>query len=461
MPVDDVLQYARSQQQRYVDELKHFVALPSVSTQPEHAADVAACAHWLANHLQHVGLHDARVVATGGHPVVLASSLSGARRRVLVYGHYDVQPVEPLSAWHSPPFLPSVRGDEMFGRGVSDDKGQLFTFVKAIEAYLRQRKRLPVDLVCLFEGEEEIGSPNLLRVIDRHRRDLACDAAVMADAAMASATRPALVHAMRGALYLELTLKGSRHELHSGNFGGVVLNPLQALCEVVAGLHDDRGRIAVPGFYDRVRPATVKDRRILARTGPSNLSIARNAGITRPWGEAGYSLYERLALRPALTINGIQGGYNGAGSKGVIPNTASAKLSFRLVPDQDPREIDALLRRHLAARMPQAVRAVLRTLSAAKPALVDPRHPALRAAIRACTRAFGVTPALLRSGGTIPALHGFDSLLGVPTVMLGFAPVDANRHAADEKLHLPTFQMAIGAVIALFDELAAIPARRA
>lgn len=463
MPADDVLGYARAHRARALDELKHFVAHASVSAQPAQAGAVTRCARWLAQHLRGIGLVDARVIATQGHPIVYASLRSGAGRgsvrpSLLIYGHYDVQPADLSEGWHAPPFAPIVRGDHLYGRGASDDKGQMFVFVKAIEAYLRQRGRLPIDVVCLFEGEEEIGSPNLLAFVSRHRQALRCDAAVMADATMANASRPALVYAMRGALYLELVVHGPRHDLHSGNFGGVVLNPLQALCELLAGLHDARGHIAIPGFYDRVRRYTPQQRRLLSRDAPSDAMIASDAGIARPWGEAGFSLYERLALRPALTINGLRGGYAGPGSKGVIPATALAKLSFRLVPDQDPREVERLLRRHLAARMPTAIRAELRTLSAARPAQMDPHHPVLTAATQACQRAFGVRPALLRGGGTIPALHCFDRVLGVQTALLGFAPTDARLHAANEKLHLPTFDKAVAAAIELFDAFAAAAA---
>jgi acetylornithine deacetylase/succinyl-diaminopimelate desuccinylase-like protein len=459
MTIEDVQCYARDQRHRHVDELKRFIAHASVSAQPAQAASLRRCAAWLAEHLRGIGLANARVHPTRGHPIVHASwRTSGAKPCVLVYGHYDVQPAEPLAQWRSPPFRPEVRGEHLYGRGASDDKGQMFAFVKAIEAWLRERGRLPVDVVCLFEGEEEIGSPNLLAFVARHRDALRCDAAVMADAAMASATRPALVHAMRGALYLELDVYGPRRDLHSGNFGGIVLNPLQALCELLSSLHDASGRVAIAGFYDRVRSFTPRERSLMLRDAPGDRSIAREAGIEEPWGEPGFSLYERLAVRPALTINGIAGGYHGAGSKGVIPAVGHAKLSFRLVPDQDPREIEQFLRAHLVRRLPEAVRARLRTVSAARPAQMDAHHPVLKAASYACEHAFGVRPALLRGGGTIPALHCFDTVLGVQTALLGFAPTDANLHAPDEKLHLPTFEKAVAAAIAFFEAYAATQA---
>ncbi|WP_457334478.1 dipeptidase [Rhizobacter sp. P5_C2] len=454
MALDAALRFAGAQQPRFVDELKAFVALPSVSAQPRHAADVRRCADWLARHLRGIGLPDARSVPTAGHPLVLASwrGAPGAPT-LLVYGHHDVQPAEPLAAWHSPPFVPTVRGEALYGRGSSDDKGQLFILVKAIESWLATARRLPVNLVCLFEGEEEIGSPHLMPFVRAHRDALACDAVLMADSALARPGQPALMHGMRGALYLELQVDGPPHDLHAGNFGGIVHNPVQALCELIAGLHDAQGRIAIPGFHGRVRRWRAAERALLARDGPTDAGLMHDAGIDTPWGERDWSLYERLALRPALTVNGIHGGYTGPGSKGVIPARASAKLSLRLVPDQDPREIAQLLRRHVAAVAPPTVRVRLRTLSGAKPFLMDPRHPALRAAVAACRQAFGVAPAMLRGGGTIPALHGFQAELGAPTIALGFAPNDGARHGPDEKLHLPTFERAVAAVIALFGEL--------
>lgn len=461
MRIDDVLRYAAGHRARHLDELKRFVAYPSVSAQPVHADHVRRCASWLAQHLRAIGLSDTRVYRTEGHPIVHASWRNGARRPcLLIYGHYDVQPADPLEGWHTPPFEPSVRGERLYGRGASDDKGQMFVFVKALEAWLHQRGTLPVDVVCIFEGEEEIGSPNLLAFVKRHRRALRCDAAVMADATMANASRPTLVHAMRGALYLELTVRGPRHDLHSGNFGGVVLNPLQALCDMLSSLHDANGRIAIPGFYDQVRRWTPHQRRLMARDAPADVEIARDAGVATPWGERGYSLYERLALRPALTINGMLGGYVAAGSKGVVPSEAAAKLSFRLVPNQDPLEVERLLRRYLALRVSPAVQVQLRAVSAARPAQMDPRHPVLDAASRACGRAFGVRPALLRGGGTIPALHCFNSVLGVQTALLGFAPTDARLHAANENLHLPTFDKAVAAAVTLFDAFAATATTR-
>jgi acetylornithine deacetylase/succinyl-diaminopimelate desuccinylase-like protein len=442
------LAYARAHRPRSLMELKQFVRFPSISAQPRHAEDVKKCADWLANQLCRAGLEDVSVIATRRHPLVRAAWRgASASPTVLIYGHYDVQPVDPIGEWHSPPFEPTVRGKDLFGRGACDDKGQMFAHVKALEAYLQTPHRLPVNVKCLFEGEEEIGSPNLIPFVAGNREALAADVAVLSDTRMLAPNRPALNYAERGALYLELELRGPEQDLHSGNFGGVVHNPLQGLCETVAALHDADGRIAIPGFYANVRHWGREERVRMARTGPSDAQILRAARAKRGWGESGHTLYERLTIRPALTVNGITGGYQGPGGKGVVPARAQAKLSFRLVPDQDPREIDRLFRAYIARIVPSTLRATVRTLSGAKPALVDPKHPAMAAAALAYRKGFGTPAVLLRSGGTIPILNTFQEMLGIPTVLMGFALPDDRIHAPNEKFHLPNFYNGIATCI--------------
>jgi acetylornithine deacetylase/succinyl-diaminopimelate desuccinylase-like protein len=442
------LAYARDHRRQSLAELKEFVRFPSVRAQPRHVDDVKRCADWLASHLRRIGLRDVAVIATRRHPIVLAACRGEiGRPTVLIYGHYDVQPPDPLGEWHSPPFEPTVRGRDLFGRGACDDKGQMFAHVKALEAYLRTRQTLPVNVKCLFEGEEEIGSPNLTPFVARNREALAADVAVMSDTRMLAPDRPALNYSERGALYLELELRGPDQDLHSGNFGGAVHNPLQALCETIAALHDRNGRITIPGFYADVRSWGRDERTRMARAGPSNKQILRDSRVAEGWGESGYTLYERLTIRPALTVNGITGGYQGPGGKGVIPAVARAKVSFRLVPDQDPRKIDHLVRAHVARIVPSTIRASVRTLSGAKPAVVDPRHPAMAAAAFAYRKGFGEAPALLRSGGTIPILSTFQQALGIPTVLMGFALPNDQIHAPNEKFHIPNFYNGIDTCI--------------
>lgn len=433
------LTYVRQQRVPIVAQLREFVRFPSVGAQPTHNADVARCAEWLARHLRGLGLQRVRVMATPRHPIVRADWVNApGRPTLLIYGHYDVQPADPISQWTTPPFGAEVRGENLFGRGSCDDKGQMFAHVKAIEAHLRTRRALPVNVKCLFEGEEESGSTSLHAFLQRHRDELACDAAVLSDTSMATIHQPAITYALRGSLSMTLTVHGPSRDLHSGQFGGAIHNPLQAVSEILASMHRD-GRVAIDGFYDDVRAWSMKERAFMARHSPDDRAVLERGGATHGWGEPGYSLYERTTIRPALTINGISGGYQGPGGKAVIPATAIAKISFRLVPDQDPRQIERLFRRHLQKVTPPTIRVEARTEFMARPALLDRRHPVFRAAKIACRRGFGVLPAFLRSGGTIPVVSMLRETLGVPVLLLGFGRPDARIHSPNERLHLPTF----------------------
>ncbi len=447
---------------RALAELKQFIRFPSVSAQARHAGDVRRCGEWLAAHLKTIGMHGVKLIATPRHPIVYAE-WKGApgRPTVLIYGHYDVQPPEPLKEWTTTPFTPTVRGSCLYGRGATDDKGQLFCHVKALESCLRTQGTLPVNVLCLFEGEEEIGSPNLKPFLERHRRALAADGAVMSDTRMLGPHQPALTYSLRGGLSVELTISGPRQDLHSGTFGGAIHNPAQALCEIVAGLHDSQGRIAIPGFYGRVRLPGADERAAMKKAGPPDAKILAHAGAGRGWGEPGWSLQERTTVRPSLAVTGLTGGYQGEGSKAVIPARATAKLNFRLVPDQDPREIDLLVHRHIARATPPTVRSRLITQARARPAVLDRGHPVMRAAARAYRYGFGVEPVFLRSGGSIPVVNMFQEVLGVETALMGFALPDSRIHAPDERLHLPTFERGIATCLAFLEACAAaIPAAR-
>jgi len=443
--------------ERWIRELAAFVRFPSVSAQSRHAGDVRACAEWLADHLKRIGMNGVRLITTPRHPIVYAEwKGTPGRPTVLIYGHYDVQPPEPLREWKTPPFEPTVRGRYLYGRGACDDKGQLFAHVKALESSLRTSGRLPVNVKVLFEGEEEVGSPNLKPFLERNARALAADAAVMSDTRMLGPRQPALTYSLRGGLGMELEVVGPPQDLHSGTFGGAVHNPLQALCGILARLHDRDGRIAIPGFYDRVRALDLRERSYMATVGPSDAKILADAGAERAWGERGFSLYERTTVRPSLSICGLTGGYQGEGSKAVIPARASAKLNFRLVPEQDPVEIEALVRRHLARLAPPTVRAQIVTHLRARPAEIDRRHPAVRAAAVAYRRGFGVAPVFLRSGGSIPVVNLFQEVLGIPTALMGFALPDDRLHAPNERFFLPNFERGIATCLAFLEEMAAM-----
>jgi acetylornithine deacetylase/succinyl-diaminopimelate desuccinylase-like protein len=440
----DALQYARENGSRFVAELAEFIRFPSVSAQPKHASDVRNCGAWLASHLRRIGLENVHLIPTQKHPVVFGEwKRNPSHPTVLIYGHYDVQPPEPLEKWRSPPFEPVIREDKIYGRGASDDKGQMFAHVKAIDSFLRSEKRLPVNVKCLFEGEEEIGSASLQGFLSQNRDQLRCDVAVASDMPMAAPQKPAITYAMRGGLSLELEVTGPKGDLHSGIFGGAVHNPLQALVEILAHLHDGSGRVMIPGFYDRVRSWSNAERSQMREAGPSDAKLLAQARAEKPWGEQGFTEYERTVIRPALTINGIAGGYQGPGGKGIIPARASAKLSFRLVPDQDPAEIEQQVRRRIARLTPPTVTSTVYTYSRAKPVAFRPDHPAMRAAKFALRKGFGTDAVLLRCGGTIPVVDTFRRLLNVPVVLMGFALPDDGMHAPNENFRLPNFHAGI------------------
>jgi acetylornithine deacetylase/succinyl-diaminopimelate desuccinylase-like protein len=442
------LQYARGRRARFVSELKGFLRFSSVSSQPKLAEDVANCAKWLAEHLNGIGLDRVRVIPTRGNPIVYASWLRApGRPTVIIYGHYDVVPGEPLREWHTPPFTPTLKNGNLHARGAADDKGQLFSHVKALESYLKTGRILPVNVKCIFEGEEEIGSPHLTSFIQRNKRALRADAAVISDTRMLAPDRPAISYAQRGGLRAELEVKGPPHELHSGNFGGAVHNPVQALCEMIADMHDVHGRVAIPGFYDDVWRWDEKERAFMERSGPTDEQILQDARLEQGWGERGFSLYERTTIRPALTLNGMAGGHHGPGAKSIIPARAVAKLSFRLVPKQDPQKIDELFRRYIERITPPTVSSSVRTFSPIKPALVDRNHPAVRAAVFAYKKGFGAVPVFLRSGGSIPVVTTFQEILQCPAVLMGFGLPDDHIHGPNEKFYLPNFYNAIATSI--------------
>ncbi len=452
------LSYAKTHAKRFLSDLIELVYFPTISAQSKHSQHLKQCAEWLAKHLCEIGLEHVRVVQTPRHPLVYAEWRHVLDRpTVLIYGHYDVQPVDPLDEWDTPPFEPIVRGNDLYGRGASDDKGQLFTHIKALESYLHTAGELPANVICLFEGEEEIGSRSLIRFIERNRKALKADVAVLSDMRILAPDEPAITYALRGTLSLELEVSGPRQDLHSGTFGGAIHNPLQALCEMIAQLHDANGRVAIPGFYDRVRRLSQAERAYMAQVGPSDQQFLEDAQRDEGWGEVGFTLYERSTLRPALTVNGIVGGYQGPGSKAIVPARAVAKISFRLVLDQDPREIERLFRQHIARITPSTVRSAVRTSFMAKPAVIDRSHPAMRAAQFAYHKAFGAEPVFLASGGTIPVVNTFHESLGVPTVLMGFALPDDRMHAPNEKFHLPNFYRGIATSICFLTQVGAMP----
>lgn len=447
------VRHADVNRDRFERDLAAFIRFPSIGADPRRRADVQRCARWLGGRLRHAGLQEVAVVPTAGSPIVYGAWHGAAAHAptLLVYGHYDVQPAEPLAAWRSPPFEPTQRGSDLVGRGSCDDKGPLLCHVAAIEAHLATAGRLPTDIVCIFEGEEEHGSPHLPAFLRAQRARLAPAAAVMSDTRMLGPLRPVIVQGTRGALSLGLELDRAGEDVHSGQFGGAVPNAVEALCAIVARLHDARGRIDVPGIYDRVRALPADERTRLAREAPSDAEILRDAGVDTAAGEAGFSAYERTTLRPALTVTDITGGFTGPGGKSAVPAQAAARLNLRLVCDQDPDDVARLMCARLRSLVPAGLDLTIRVGAGSAPTTIDAGDPAVRAAAEALRRAFGRPPVLLHSGGTIPIVGEFQRLFGVPTVLMGFALPDGGMHAPNEKANLPTLHRGTRACIEFLD----------
>lgn len=436
-----VLSYLDAHEERFLRELFELLRIPSISALPERREDVRRAAEWLAAQLSRIGLEHVGVLPTGGHPVVYGDWLHQPDRpTVLVYGHYDVQPVDPLDEWERPPFEPTLQDGRIYARGAADDKGQLFLHVKALEAYLAALGRLPLNVRLLFEGEEEIGSANLDPFIAANRALLQADLAVISDTAMYARGQPAITYGLRGLAYLQVDVRGARHDLHSGSFGGAVRNPAQVLAELIASLKDPEGRVRVAGFYDDVLPLSAEERAEIARLPFDEQAYCASIGVKALWGEPGYSVLERVWARPTLDVNGIWGGFAGAGSKTIIPAQAGAKLSCRLVPNQDPDRIAELVERHLLAHAPPEVTVTVTRMHGGKPVLTPLDHPAVRAAARALEAAYGVRPVFMREGGSIPVVATLQELLGLPTVLLGFGLPDEGAHAPNERFELENFR---------------------
>ncbi len=452
--MSDPITFAREHQADYLAELVDFLRIPSISTQPERAAETAAAAQWLADKMKLAGLENIEIIPTQRHPLVYADWLhAGDAPTVLIYGHYDVQPAEPLELWESPPFEPTVRDDYLYARGSSDDKGQVYIHVKAVEAILRSNGRLPVNVKFIVEGEEEIGGESLEAFIPQHKEKLAADVALVSDTAMVSAQQPAIVYGLRGLCYAFIDIVGPKRDLHSGSFGGGINNPLNVLGHIIAKLKDMDGRILIPGFYDKVRPLNNQERDILAHFPLDEAAWLAETGAPEPWGDPDYTLVERLGARPTLDVHGIIGGYTGAGAKTVLPSKVHAKLSMRLVPDQDPVEIGRLLKAYIAELAPPSVTVEVTVGHGAPASITDFNIPAMQAAAQAYAAAFGQEPVFMREGGSIPVVSAFQSHLGLETVLMGFGLPSDQIHAPNERFYLPNFYRGIETSILFLQNL--------
>jgi len=440
-----------------VEELKAFLRFPSISTQPEHAPDLDSCAEWLREKLSSIGL-EAAVHSTPGSPVVVAATpRDPAKRTVLIYGHYDVQPPDPLEGWTTPPFEPRIEEGRIYARGASDNKGQILAHILGVAETLREKGALPVNVIFLIEGEEEIGSPNLEEFLREHREELACDLVAISDTAMAPGNKPALTYALRGIAAMELVVRGPARDLHSGLFGGAVANPVTVLSRLIASLHDENGRVRIPGFYDAVRPLEPWERTAasdLEKASGGDDAIRELAGVTQLVGEKGFSTIERIGARPTAEVNGIGGGYQGAGTKTVLPKEAFAKLTFRLVADQDPAVILAAAEEYLRSQTPPGVLLEVITGHSGAAYQSDPNSPDGLAARKALAGAFGADPLLLRDGGSIPILATLKEILGVDSYLLGLANPDSRIHSPDENMLIENFLGGIRMNRILLEELA-------
>jgi acetylornithine deacetylase/succinyl-diaminopimelate desuccinylase-like protein len=450
-----VIDFINTHRDRYVEELKSYLAIPSISALPQHQQDVKRCAEWSADEMRRIGLQNVRLIETPGFPVVYGDWLGAeGAPTILFYGHYDVQPVDPLDLWESPPFEATVRDGEIYARGAADDKGQVFMHFKAIEAHLKQNGRLPVNIKIILEGEEEVGSANLDEFVKSHKSELAADVVVISDSPMFDRGVPSICYGLRGLVYFQIDLRGTKSDLHSGSFGGAVANPAFVLANVLAQMKDRGGRIKIPGFYDDVRALRDEERAQWKRLPFNEKRYAKDLGAPRLVGETGYSTLERVWARPTFEVNGLLSGFTGEGAKTVIPAVAMAKVSMRLVPDQHPDKIASLFEEYVKKVAPKTVETKITRMHGGKPWMTDFDNKYVQAAGRAIEKGFGQAPVFNREGGSIPVVATFQEILGLPSVLFGVGLPDENAHAPNEKLDLGNFHGGIIASAFLYDEVA-------
>jgi acetylornithine deacetylase/succinyl-diaminopimelate desuccinylase-like protein len=457
MSIQNILQYLSSNEDRFIKELFDYTRIPSISAQSDHADDMRRCAEWLVERCVKAGLQ-ADVRKTSGYPVVIAKTPNPDPKKptFLVYGHYDVQPPDPLELWTSPPFEPRRVGRNVYARGISDNKGQHLAHINAVEAWLKTGNELPCNVNFLIEGEEEVGSKALYGFLPKHAKELACRALVVSDTEIPSMKHPALCYSLRGMAPLEIRLDGPDRDLHSGLFGGAVDNPAMVLCQLLGQLRDKRGRFTIPGYYDDVVKLSAYERKQMAKVPFNEAKFRKSVGVGALFGEASYTPDEQRAARPTFEINGLTSGYQGEGGKTIIPSWASAKITMRLVPNQDPKKIIALVRKHLKAICPPTVKLTITEGQGGGPYLVDPTGPLAQACMRAAKAGFGHDCVLVRGGGSIPIIAAFKQYLRADSLMLGLALPDDNAHSPDEKFSLDAYMAGMRMGAQLWPELAAV-----
>jgi len=448
----DLKQFLSSNQSRIEQELFDFLRIPSVSAKSEHNADTKRAAEWVKASLDKIGI-PAKIYQTAGHPIVVGEwrNAPGAPT-VLIYGHYDVQPAEPLELWTSPPFEPTVRDGNLFARGSVDDKGQLFLHIKALEAHLASRGKLPVNVVVIAEGEEEVGSDHLADFVQKQKKLLAADSVVISDSAMFAPGLPSILSSLRGLAYFEINVQGPKGDLHSGSYGGAIVNPAMALARILATFHDKDGHIAIPGFYDKVRVWPAAIRKQMRSLPFDDKTMMKETAVDALGGEKGYTTLEKLWTRPTCEVNGMLSGYTGEGAKTVLPAKAMAKVSCRLVPDQDPQEIEKLMKAHIAKVAPKGVKVDVRHLHGGRPWRAELDGPIFDAARAALRSAFGKEPVITGEGGSIPVVGDFERILGAPVLLVGFGLPGENAHAPDEWMSVENFRKGTLAMAAMWDE---------
>ena len=455
--MNKVIDFINTNRDRYVHELTEYLAIPSISALPQHKADVRRAAEWTRDELTRVGLENARIEETPGHPIVYGEWLHAeGAPTILFYGHYDVQPVDPLDLWETPPFEASVRDGEIYARGAADDKGQIFMHFKAIEAHMKQNGRLPVNMKVLLEGEEEVGSENLDDFIRAHRDLLTADVVVISDSPMFERGIPSICYGLRGLAYFQIDVRGSNSDLHSGSFGGALANPAMVLAQILAQMKDKGGRVKIPGYYDDVVDITEEERAAWKQLPFNEKQYRKELGAPKLFGESGYSTLERVWARPTFEVNGLLSGFTGEGAKTVLPAVAMAKVSMRLVPNQDPDKVAAQFEEYVKKVAPKTVDVKVTRMHGGRPWMTDYHNDYVQAASRAIEKGFGQTPVFNREGGSIPVVFTFQQELGLPSVLFGVGLPDENAHAPNEKLDLGNFHNGVIASAILYDEIGAL-----
>ena len=443
-PLQDVIDHIKNNETNYVEELKEFLKIPSISTSTEHKKDIEKAAEFVKNKLKIAGLSHVEIFKTEGHPLIYGEWLGApGKPTVLIYGHYDVQPVDPIELWDNPPFEPVVKDGKIFARGATDDKGQLYMHIKSVEAFFKTEGSLPLNVKFLIEGEEEIGSANLEIFINNNIELLKCDAVLISDTALYAEGVPTLTYGLRGLTYMEVEVTGPKRDLHSGTFGGAVGNPVNILTNLISKLHDKNGRITIPHFYDYVLKPTKKEKENFKRLKFSEKKYAKEIGVPALEGEKGYSTLERTWTRPTLDCNGIVGGFTGKGAKTIIPSKATAKISMRLVANQDPNKIAKLFTKYFKTIAPKSVKVKISSLHGGQPILMPLDNPATVAAAKSMEKAFGKKIVFIREGGSIPIISVFSKKLKSPAVLMGLGLNTENLHSPNEHFNLTHFQLGI------------------